>query len=122
LDGNRVAFLQIMLLAQVALCLYGTANLLLESPFLASLFWVAMGLGLRMIPMLDADRLLQRYLHAGQNTDECTSRISKKWVDLGLEKHSKGPANDEGTFSGITKGAPDNEELAEGHQTEMGVS
>jgi len=90
-DGNRVAFLQIMLLAQVALCLYGTANLLLESPFLASLFWVAMGLGLRMIPMLDADRLLQRYLHAGQNTDECTSRISKKWVDLGLEAFEGAP-------------------------------
>ena len=91
LDSNRVAFLQIMLLAQVAFCLYGTANLLLESPFLASLFWAAMGLGLRMIRMLDAERVLQRYVHAGQNTDECTSRVSKKSADLGLGEAFEAP-------------------------------
>ena len=56
LDNRRVSWLQIMLLAQMAFCLYGSANLLLESPFLASLFWVAIGLTLRMIRILDGER------------------------------------------------------------------
>jgi len=57
----RAAFLQIVILAQVALCIYGAANLLLESPFLASLFWVGIGVGLRMSWMLDAERFLREY-------------------------------------------------------------
>jgi len=47
----------------VAFCFYGTANLLLESPFLASLFWVLMGLGLRMARMVDLERTLLRPSH-----------------------------------------------------------
>ena len=56
-----VVFLQIAILAQVALCIYGSANLLLESPFLASLFWVGSGVGLRMSKMLDLERSLREY-------------------------------------------------------------
>jgi O-antigen ligase len=58
--SRRVAFLWIVVLAQVIFCLYGTANLLLESPFLSSLFWALMGLGLSMVRMLDLERSLMR--------------------------------------------------------------
>ena len=58
-ENRRVAFLEIVVLAQLALCLYGSANLLLESPYLASLFWAGMGTGLRMIKKLDLERSLQ---------------------------------------------------------------
>jgi O-antigen ligase len=57
-ESVRVTFLRIVLLAQIAFCVYGMANLLLESPFLASLFWTSMGLGLRIIRMLYLDRSL----------------------------------------------------------------
>ncbi len=57
--SHRVALLEIALVAQIAFCLYGLANLLIESPFLASLFWVSMGLGLRIIRMLDVGQSLQ---------------------------------------------------------------
>jgi len=59
--NRRVAFLQIVMFGQLAFCIYGTANLVLESPFLASLFWTLMGLGLRMVRMLDFDRSLREY-------------------------------------------------------------
>jgi len=59
--NQRVAFLQIVMFGQLAFCIYGTANLVLESPFLASLFWTLMGLGLRMVRMLDFDRSLREY-------------------------------------------------------------
>jgi O-antigen ligase len=59
-ENRRVAFLQIMILAQGSFCLYGAANLLLESPFLASLFWAGMGLGLRTIQILDSERINTR--------------------------------------------------------------
>jgi O-antigen ligase len=38
-----------LLLGQLLMCLFGALNLLLESPFLASVFWVTVGIGLRMI-------------------------------------------------------------------------
>ena len=48
--GNRHAlFLQILVIGEVTFCLYGLANIVLESPFLASLFWGGMGVGLRAI-------------------------------------------------------------------------
>jgi O-antigen ligase len=62
-ENPRVAWLWIVVLAVVAFCFYGTANLLLESPFLASLFWVHMGLGLRMARMVDLERTLLRPSH-----------------------------------------------------------
>jgi O-antigen ligase len=62
-ENRRVALLWIVVLAQVAFCFYGSANLLLESPFLASLFWALMGLGLRMARMLELERALLRPSH-----------------------------------------------------------
>jgi O-antigen ligase len=56
LENRRVAFLLIVVLAQVAFCFYGVANLLLESPFIASLFWVVVGVGFRMVRMLEFER------------------------------------------------------------------
>lgn len=56
--NRRVCFLQTILLMQVCFCVYGEANLLLESPFLASLFWAGIGIGLRLIHKLDAERVL----------------------------------------------------------------
>jgi len=74
-DSRRIAFLQIALLTQVAFCIYGMANLLLESPFLASLFWAFMGLGLRIIRMLYLDRSLRRTFLAG--SDEYRYEINR---------------------------------------------
>jgi len=59
LKNQRVVFLQIVVLAQGAFCLFGAANLMLESPYLASLLWVSLGVGLRMIRMLDLERLVR---------------------------------------------------------------
>jgi len=61
---RRVALLQIVVSAQLAFLLYGTANLMLESPFLAALFWATLGLGLRIVRMLNLGRLLQKEAHA----------------------------------------------------------
>jgi O-antigen ligase len=63
LENRRVAFLQIVVLSQLAFCFYGAANLVLESPFLASLFWTTSGLGLRMVRMLDFERSLPRIVN-----------------------------------------------------------
>ena len=46
-------FLQILILAQVSFCIWGGADAVLESPYLASLFWVGMGLGSRMVEKLN---------------------------------------------------------------------
>lgn len=48
-----VHLLQILILAQVSLCVWGGADAMLESPYLASVFWVGMGLGLRMVNKLN---------------------------------------------------------------------
>jgi O-antigen ligase len=63
LENPHVPWLWIAVLALVAFCFYGSANLLLESPFLASLFWVLLGLGLRMARMMDLERSLLRPSH-----------------------------------------------------------
>lgn len=55
----RVALLQIVFLAQVSFCCFGSANLLLESPFLASLFWTGIGVGLRMVQLLEVEGSLR---------------------------------------------------------------
>lgn len=65
-ENRRATFLQIVILVQLALCLYGSANLLLESPYLASLFWTAMGLNLSMIRMLDLEQLLRNYINSSR--------------------------------------------------------
>ena len=64
LGSRRVALLQIVVLAQLAFLLYGAANLMLESPFLAALFWATWGLGLRIVRMLNLERLLRKGAYA----------------------------------------------------------
>jgi O-antigen ligase len=64
LGSRRVALLQIVVLAQLAFLLYGAANLMLESPFLAALFWATCGLGLRIVRMLNLERLLRKGAYA----------------------------------------------------------
>jgi len=59
LANRHAALLLIVVLAQVAFCVYGTVNLVLESPFLASLFWVSIGLSLWMIQLLDLEQSVQ---------------------------------------------------------------
>jgi O-antigen ligase len=56
-SANRgVSYLQSLVLAQVCLCVWGGADAMLESPYLASIFWLGMGVGLRMIQKLDLER------------------------------------------------------------------
>ena len=57
---RRALFLQVGGVVQIVLCLYGMANLMLESPHLAALFWTAIGVNLRMIRMLDLEELLRK--------------------------------------------------------------
>ena len=45
-------FLYVLLLAQLAMSVFGSLNLLLESPFLASIFWVILGMGMRVMSLL----------------------------------------------------------------------
>ncbi len=47
--SRGVLFLQIVILAQGSFCIWGEANFVLESPFIASLFWTGMGMGFRLI-------------------------------------------------------------------------
>lgn len=60
LADRRDSLLRIVILSQAAFCFYGAANLLLESPFLASLFWSLIGIGLRMARTLDLSRVAMR--------------------------------------------------------------
>lgn len=50
-------FLYALLLGHAGMSMYAGLNLLLESPFLASLYWMSLGVGLRMIVLLGAQRL-----------------------------------------------------------------
>jgi O-antigen ligase len=56
-SGNRrLCFLQMLFLAQVSFCVWGGADSMLESPYLASLFWVGMGVALRIVHKLEYER------------------------------------------------------------------
>jgi O-antigen ligase len=63
-ENRCVFFLQTLILAQVSFCVFGGANLMLESPYLASLFWAGMGLGLRMIGRLNQETSIRRRAYA----------------------------------------------------------
>jgi len=63
-ENRCVSFLQTLILAQVSFCVFGGANLLLESPYLAALFWAGMGLGLRMIGKLNQETSIRRRAYA----------------------------------------------------------
>jgi O-antigen ligase len=69
-ENRRVSFLQTLILAQVSFCVWGGADSVLESPFLASLFWVGMGLGLSMIQKLNYERSLQELSYFPRANDE----------------------------------------------------
>lgn len=55
-QGVHVPFLQVVILAQVCFCVWGSASLMLESPYLASLFWAGVGISLRLAQKLDLER------------------------------------------------------------------
>ena len=57
--NRRVAFLEIVILAQFSFCVYGGAFPVFESPYAASLFWAGMGIGLRIIKNFDLERSLR---------------------------------------------------------------
>ena len=69
-ENRRVSFLQTLILAQVSFCVWGGADSVLESPFLASLFWVGMGLGLGMIQKLNFERSLLDLSYSPRANDE----------------------------------------------------
>jgi len=58
LANRRIAFLQIVILAQLSFCVYGGASFVLESPYLAWLFWAGMGVGFRMIRKFEFEQSL----------------------------------------------------------------
>jgi O-antigen ligase len=68
--NRRVSFLQALLLAQVSICVWGGADSMLESPYLASLFWVGMGIALRIIQKLEIERSLQLVSYSPPRNDE----------------------------------------------------
>jgi O-antigen ligase len=55
----RSTCLLLLLLIQFSFCAYGVLNLLLESPFLASLFWINVGMTLSVIALLREERLFR---------------------------------------------------------------
>ena len=62
--NGHIPFLQIAILAEVSYCVFGAANLLLESPYLASLFWAGTGVSLRMIAKFDWEKSARTALRA----------------------------------------------------------
>jgi hypothetical protein len=70
--NRRVSFLQAAILAQVSFCVFGGANFVLESPYLASLFWAGMGIGLRMIEKLDSERSIGCLVNHSWSEQRCS--------------------------------------------------
>jgi O-antigen ligase len=56
-DHPGASYLYALLLGHAGMCLFGGLNLLLESPFLASIYWVLLGVGLRLISLLRVENL-----------------------------------------------------------------
>ena len=53
--GAGSVFLYIALLSHIVISMFGALNLLLESPFLASVYWLLCGLGIRAIVLLQRE-------------------------------------------------------------------
>ncbi len=49
----QIVMLHGIIVSQLMLCVYGFANLLLESPFLACLFWMNLGIGIRAMRLIE---------------------------------------------------------------------
>jgi O-antigen ligase len=49
---KETAWLYILLIGVLAQCLNGLFNYVVESPFMASIFWISLGMGFRMVLML----------------------------------------------------------------------
>ncbi len=77
-ENRRVSFLQALILAQISFCVWGGADSVLESPYLASLFWVGMGIGLGMIQKLNYERSLQTLSYFPRGNDEIFQRDHPK--------------------------------------------
>jgi O-antigen ligase len=61
--NRHISFLQALLLAQAAFCVFGTANFVFESPYVASLFWAGLGVGFHMITKFDVEHLLRGFVN-----------------------------------------------------------
>jgi O-antigen ligase len=81
--NRRVSFLQTVFLAQVSLCVWGGADSMLESPYLASLFWVGMGIGLRIVQKLDYER-----------SSQIVSNVPRRNEEIFQSAHPLGAASD----------------------------
>lgn len=51
-NDSHAVWLYVMLIFQLSMCFYGGLNLMLESPFLASVFWLGIGIGWRIQHLL----------------------------------------------------------------------
>ncbi|HTF24326.1 MAG TPA: O-antigen ligase family protein [Candidatus Limnocylindria bacterium] len=76
--NGRISFLQMLILAQVSFCVWGGADSMLESPYLASLFWVGMGIGLHIAQKLDYERSLQIVSYFPRRNDEIFQSAHRK--------------------------------------------
>jgi O-antigen ligase len=76
-ETTRVSFLQILVLAQVSFCVWGGADSVLESPFLASLFWAGMGMGFRLIQKLNYEKSLSALVYPLPSNDEMLPSVPK---------------------------------------------
>jgi O-antigen ligase len=82
-SDRHALFLQTLVIGELAFCFYGMANIVLESPFLASLFWGGMGIGLRAMDNLNAGRSTQSQTHLARRGDK-TQQIFTPSI-LGME-------------------------------------
>jgi O-antigen ligase len=57
---SRSVWLYVALLFQLCMCLYGGLNLMFESPFSASIFWLGLGVGWRIQNLLRAGNVQAR--------------------------------------------------------------
>jgi O-antigen ligase len=85
-SANRGAvFLQIVILAQLSFCVYGGASFVVESPYLASLFWAGMGIGLRVIKKLDWERSFRSSVdRCSLNASDLANRACMSDREVGL--------------------------------------
>ncbi len=77
-ENRRVSFLRALILAQISFCVWGGADSVLESLYLASLFCVGMRIGLSMLQKLNYERSLQVLSYFPRWNDEISQRDQPK--------------------------------------------